>query len=581
MLRAGACVLLAVLAAGCRSSSEPVATGSWANPVTAELPATRGAMAPYLSTSGDAVLATWLEPAPGDGQRLRVARWQGGRWSPPVSVFESDRIVANWSDVPVVARGGDGALVVTWAQRSGAGGETYDAMVARSTDDGATWRTLGALHADRTPAEHGFVSMVADDRGVRAFWLDGRDAERDGGATMLRAAHVGDAVSDEAVVDDRVCDCCATAAVATSDGPRVAYRDRSPAEVRDVRIAQPDEGTWPTSLAADDGWTIAGCPVNGPALAAVGRELVVAWYTAAASTPRVRVAFSHDSGTGFDPPIEIDATQDARMPIGRVGVALDADGTALVSWMTTVGERATVMVRRVAMDRRLGPPLAFPTAASAREAGMPRIARAGDGVLLAWTDPSAAPGIHAVRVAGSAIPAVTAASAAPAVGQAPAGPGAGAPAPVIEVTTTDGTPASLTALRGRVVLVNLSATWCAPCRAELPALTAIARRYADRGLTVIGLDVDRDRRRDEIAAFAARHGVGFPIWIDREDRAVRALGATTFPVSVLIDRDGTIRWRRDGAIPPDDAELRAALEAALGSPVAPSLTPARDAGAAR
>jgi thiol-disulfide isomerase/thioredoxin len=568
MARVLTCATLAVIAMGCRSRSDP-GTQSAPAPaiavVAVDPPAAPGSMAPFLTASGDAVIASWLEPAAGDAHRLRVARWQRGAWSAPVTVTEDARIVANWADVPVVARGGDGALIITWAERVGDGGEAYDAVVARSTDDGTTWRRLGPLHADRTPAEHGFVSMVADDRGVRAFWLDGRDAERDGGATALRTARVGDAVTDEAVVDDRVCDCCATAAAATDDGPRVAFRDRSDREIRDIRVARPQDRAWSASTPADDGWQIAGCPVNGPALAARGRDLIVAWYTYANSTPRVRAAFSRDGGATFGPAIEIDAPAGARAPLGRVGVVLDDDGTALVSWMTSARERASVRVRRVAPDGRAGEPVTIAATSATRDAGFARMVRVGDDVLIAWTEPGAPSRIHAARVARAAIPSAATTGAATATASA-VRPGAGTVAPAITAIAADGSAVALASLRGKVVLLNLWATWCEPCRAELPELTEVARRHADRGLTVIGLDVDRGKPRDEIAAFAARRGVTFPIWIDEQDRAATALGATTFPVNVLIDREGVIRWRRDGAIRPDDAELRAALEAALAAP---------------
>ncbi len=113
------------------------------------------------------------------------------------------------------------------------------------------------------------------------------------------------------------------------------------------------------------------------------------------------------------------------------------------------------------------------------------------------------------------------------------------------------------------MLLNLWATWCEPCRAELPVLMAIARRHRDRGLVVVGLDVDRDRTPAEVAAFAARRGMTAAIWLDPDERNAARLGATTYPVNLLIDRAGVIRWRRDGAVTPDDADLRAAIEAAL------------------
>ncbi|MBZ0237995.1 MAG: glycoside hydrolase, partial [Deltaproteobacteria bacterium] len=284
--------------AACKSRSDPppppaptpTATSSPARSI--DPPAAPGALAPNLRTAADGVLATWLEPAGERAHRLRFSRWANDAWSAPVTIVEDARIVANWADVPSVAQAGDGALVAHWAEASGGEAYAYDAVVARSTDSGATWKRVGTLHEDGTATEHGFVSLLGEPEGVRAFWLDGR-ATAKGGAMTLRTATVAGTIAAGEVVDDRVCDCCGTAAVSTADGPVVAYRDRSDDEIRDIAASRLVAGRWSEPAAVHrDGWQIAGCPVNGPALAARDRRVAIAWYSYAESTHRVRAAFS-------------------------------------------------------------------------------------------------------------------------------------------------------------------------------------------------------------------------------------------------------------------------------------------------
>lgn len=398
-----ATVWCVVFAVGCRARARE------ADPARAVValgvPAASGAMAPYLRDDGDGVLASWIEPVAAGGHRLQVARWSPTAWTQPATVVESAELIASWADVPSVARAGDGALVASWSESSAGKQEAYDALVARSKDGGKTWTRLGALHADRTPAEHGFVSMVADGAALRAFWLDGRDLAHTGGATGLRTALVGDAIGGEALVDDRVCDCCATAAVGTDAGPTVAFRDRSEAEVRDIAVARAGGGAWSSAPVGSDRWEISGCPVNGPAAAARGRAMAVAWYTRAHDVPRIHVAFSADAGATFGPAVAIDEPAGDRAPTGRVGVVLDDDGTALVSWVAAERADASLLVRRVAADRRLGVELAIARVASGRQGMFPRIARGDRELLAIWSEPATSR-LQAARLLLAAVPAV-------------------------------------------------------------------------------------------------------------------------------------------------------------------------------
>ena len=291
-----------------------------------------------------------------------------------------------------MAASGDGSLVAHWLGKTGAETYAYSIFVARSVDGGASWTELGQLNEDDTLTEHGFVSYAPDGDALRAFWLDGRAME-EGGDMVLRTALIGEAIGPSEVLDSRVCECCATDAASGGAGPLVAYRDRIGDEVRDVSVVRRDGAGWTTpAVAAADGWRIAGCPVNGPAIDAAGEAAVVVWFTGAGDAPRVRLAFSADGGASFGPPVVIDAAA----PLGRVDVALDGAGGAVVSWLALAGDAGSVRLRRVASTGDMGEPLEVATTGAARASGFPRLARLDDALYLAWVDTTPADG-HRLR----------------------------------------------------------------------------------------------------------------------------------------------------------------------------------------
>lgn len=132
---------------------------------------------------------------------------------------------------------------------------------------------------------------------------------------------------------------------------------------------------------------------------------------------------------------------------------------------------------------------------------------------------------------------------------------AGQQAPVLALTDVRGDPVSIAQYRGRVVVMNLWATWCPPCREELPDLQRLYAADARRGLVVIGVDQGESAAR--ASAFAASLGVRFPIWIDAQQAYGRAYDALGFPTTVIVGRDGTIARGFDGAL--TYAQMRAAV----------------------
>jgi peroxiredoxin len=122
---------------------------------------------------------------------------------------------------------------------------------------------------------------------------------------------------------------------------------------------------------------------------------------------------------------------------------------------------------------------------------------------------------------------------------------ANAAAPELTLEKLSGGRLSLHDLAGDVVLVNTWATWCPPCREELPALEAVHRRYRDQGLIVLGVNIGESR--DAVQRFVTRSGLTFPILLDPDEDALRAFGSISLPSSFLIDRRGSVRARWFGA----------------------------------
>ncbi len=383
--------------------------------VAVDPPAAADAYAPYLVAAGDGAAATWLEPAPGGAVAVRFARFEGGAWSAPSTVVAAKNLFANWADTPGVARAGDGAFLVWWLERLGEETYAYGIRVARSTDSGASWQPLGWLQDDLSAAEHGFVSMVPEGAGARAFWLDGRATAgghgghegghgKGGGAMTLRTTTIGERIAaPSALVDDAVCDCCATAAIVGPAGPLVAYRDRTREEIRDIRVARGAATAMPASAPVGaDRWTISGCPVNGPAMARAGEQVGVAWFTGAADRARVQVAFSADGGASFAAPSEIDGAA----PLGRVGVAPLGGNAIALAWLGRAGERAEVRLRRVVAGGTASATKVLGVTAAGRKSGFPRLATlAGDDLLALWVEVGEGPSrLRARRLAATDLP---------------------------------------------------------------------------------------------------------------------------------------------------------------------------------
>ncbi len=126
------------------------------------------------------------------------------------------------------------------------------------------------------------------------------------------------------------------------------------------------------------------------------------------------------------------------------------------------------------------------------------------------------------------------------------------PAPqLISLTDLDGEPVALEEYRGSVMLVNLWATWCPPCRAEMPVLEAFYRKYKNDGFVVLALN-QREARAD-VEAFIAEQGLTFPVWLDLRGEAEMKFNTNALPSSYVADRSGRVRLAWIGEI--DAAKL--------------------------
>jgi peroxiredoxin len=138
------------------------------------------------------------------------------------------------------------------------------------------------------------------------------------------------------------------------------------------------------------------------------------------------------------------------------------------------------------------------------------------------------------------------------------------PAPHVRIATLSGEAVSTESLRGKVVLVNFWATWCADCLNEMPNLVDTHRKFAPRGYETLAIAVQKDDPT-LVAQFAARRALPFKVAVDGNGEAAESFDVPRVtPVSYLIDRQGRVLRRYIGE--PDWAELHTAIEEALSFP---------------
>jgi len=123
--------------------------------------------------------------------------------------------------------------------------------------------------------------------------------------------------------------------------------------------------------------------------------------------------------------------------------------------------------------------------------------------------------------------------------------------------------AALSAYRGKVVILNFWATWCPPCRVEMPSMETLYQRFKNQGLEILAVDVGEDNVT--VQRFVQSNGYTFPILLDRDNRVSSVYGIEAIPTTYIIDREGKIIGRIIGSIVWDAPRVITAIDALLKS----------------
>ena len=329
---------------------------------------------------------------------LAFARLTSEGWDAAQVISEGRNWFVNWADFPVLSVDSSG-MVAHWLQMSATGTYDYEIRARFYAQDKATWTEARTIHTDGISAEHGFVSMLPLNDGTTLIsWLDGRETvhSEPPGAMTLRAGifDKSGANISEWELDHRVCDCCQTSSAMTENGPIIVYRDRSQQEVRDIYATRLVDGAWTLPQAIhNDNWQIAGCPVNGPSVAAMNKRVAVAWFNAKDDVPKIQLVLSTDSGLSFSEPIVVESPNTN----GRVDTTILDSGNIIVSWMDTAGE-AKIMLSRYDINGELLSTTEVAGSSPSRRSGFPIIEAVGNSVYVTWTDIDATPQVKVARI---------------------------------------------------------------------------------------------------------------------------------------------------------------------------------------
>lgn len=350
----------------------------------------------------------WIDPVAAGGHALRFSRLEPAGWSAPTTIAEGANWFVNWADHPSLTAAADGRLYVHWlvntSKKSGSYG--YGIRVATSIDAGRTWATAFEEGFDNVSDYAGFLNFFPRAGGMDAVYLTPLHPDTGGGSGhdehvktvgLVRFDATGKETSRQ-IADADSCSCCSTDIANTANGPVAVYRDHEAGEIRDISIVRLVNGAWTKPApVARDGWVINACPTNGPAIAADGTRVAVAWFTAANGSAQVKVAFSSDAGATFSAPLRIDDGT----PVGWPDVLLLDDGRAFVSWLERTADGVgEVRVRSVSPTAK-GDAMTVAQAASGRSTGIPMMARAGRDAIVAWRQGTVKTARVPLPVAGS------------------------------------------------------------------------------------------------------------------------------------------------------------------------------------
>jgi len=387
-------MVTSIMGVGCSEQSQVAETvgPDWSSPAGV------GSVSPNLSLDLDGMpILSWMKVSD-DSVALEYSRWDETQWSEPVEVGRGSNWLVNRADFPSVVQLSESLWAAHWLVMTDPSVFAYDVVIALSTDRGTTWNTPLTPHIDGTLTEHGFVSFFADKQDVGLVWLDGRNmvggshAEHDGqsmksdtGMTLRSAKVTAEGVLFQPqIIDGLVCDCCQTDIAQTDEGAIVVFRNRTEGEHRDIYYSRMIDGHWTESKpVASDEWLIAGCPVNGPSVAANAGRTAVAWYTEAKGYGQVKLAVSEKGTDTFMPALEISSGDEV---LGQVGLAAVEDGGFIVSWMTfSEGTKGELRLGYLDGSGHFGPAVVAADIGFTRLAGLPQMVAFGGHIILSWT----------------------------------------------------------------------------------------------------------------------------------------------------------------------------------------------------
>lgn len=138
------------------------------------------------------------------------------------------------------------------------------------------------------------------------------------------------------------------------------------------------------------------------------------------------------------------------------------------------------------------------------------------------------------------------------------------PAAEFALPTLDGKRVKLADTHGKVVLISFWASWCGPCKQELPILDALAKKYAEQGLVVWSINTDAPKTAADVKRIVAQKGVSLPILMDSEGAVAAKLDpANAMPFTLYLDRAGRVAHTHEGFQPGDEADIEARVQALL------------------
>ena len=347
-----------------------------------QTPTNKNSLAPNLCSFGNHFALSWIERNTDGEARLQMATWNGSEFDEIRLIAKSKGMFANWADIPSLVEAPSGDLYAHWLNRIGNETYAYGIQIERSIDHGKSWQSLGWLHNDTSATEHGFVSLIPENRHVRAFWLDGRQMKKPTGKMMLRTAILdGNKIKSENMLDDDVCTCCPTGAIQLPGGSAVVYRDRLPQEIRDISLVHLKNDAWSKpSRIQNDNWVMPGCPVNGPSIATNGYIIAVSRFTVIKNKAKIILRLFKDGQAESGKEIILDEN----IPVGRCTTVCSKDAVYNI-WIGVDKKQTVLRMAEVSLSGKIKRKITLVPIDKDRSSGMPRAIFSNNYLWVSWT----------------------------------------------------------------------------------------------------------------------------------------------------------------------------------------------------